>query len=261
MRNMTAVTAYFLLDGDISQMATMEARLRAVGFRLYRSTSGTYPGFPRDEEAEYQRALRYLFENRVPGWWNQRMVDRQICTQEEFDKALNVAAAEPDPVTPPSLVAEYLQNIGLPPGKSAARQDYRPSTQALVAGAKAYAAEMQSRGFNRIDFIVGLDALLNGDDPEAAMQASYDRRHAPKVDGKIVDGHYLVKLAPTDWWKAVTLQGGRATGRWIAGETDAAAIEGEWRGPMPADHIDQIEATTDHSGRLFRTPHFDPDNP
>jgi hypothetical protein len=80
--------AYFLLEGDLNQMGIMERRLRDGGFNVARSSSGTYPGFPKDQEAEYLRALKWLYERRVEGWWNQRLVEHKVCTQAEFDAAL-----------------------------------------------------------------------------------------------------------------------------------------------------------------------------
>lgn len=80
--------AYFRLDGDLCQMAAMARTLRAAGFAVV--NSGVFPGFARDDEEGYVRALRHLFEHRVEGWWNQKrdLVKYGVCTQEEFDRAL-----------------------------------------------------------------------------------------------------------------------------------------------------------------------------
>lgn len=80
--------AYFLLTGDLCQMGTMEELLTRAGFPVARSQSGTYPGFKKADEAEYLRALKHLFNCRIDGWWNQPLVERGICTQAEFDEAL-----------------------------------------------------------------------------------------------------------------------------------------------------------------------------
>lgn len=80
--------AYFVFEGDLNQMGIIYARLLWAGFRVVKSD--VYPGFPRDQEEEYIKALRFLFDNRVEGWWNQErdLVRYEICTQGEFDKAL-----------------------------------------------------------------------------------------------------------------------------------------------------------------------------
>jgi len=80
--------AYYCLDGDLCQMGIMESRLRRAGFNVVRSQSGTYPGFRECDLDEYKRALKYLFDRRVPGWWNQKLIDHGICTQQEYDAAL-----------------------------------------------------------------------------------------------------------------------------------------------------------------------------
>lgn len=83
------VHAYYILSGDLNQMGTMERVLREAGFNVIRSQSGTYPGFPQDAEEEYKRALKYLFDNRIAGWWNQHDLTKYgLVTKEEFDEAL-----------------------------------------------------------------------------------------------------------------------------------------------------------------------------
>jgi hypothetical protein len=72
----------------------MEQRLLDAGFSVVRSGSGTYPGFPVGEKEKYKKALRYLFEHRVRGWWNQPMREHGICTEEEFSQALEEAKEE-----------------------------------------------------------------------------------------------------------------------------------------------------------------------
>lgn len=80
--------AYFVFQGDLNQMGILYARLLEAGFPVVKSD--VYPGFPRDQEEEYIRALRFVFDNRIEGWWNQErdLIKHEICTQEEFDKAL-----------------------------------------------------------------------------------------------------------------------------------------------------------------------------
>jgi hypothetical protein len=82
--------AYYLLDGDLNQMSFMERTLKSAGFNVVRSTSGTYPGFPEDAEHEYIRALKFLWDRQITGWWNQKlaMIRHGVCTAEEFDQVL-----------------------------------------------------------------------------------------------------------------------------------------------------------------------------
>ena len=81
-------TAYYVFDGDLQQMGTIYTVLLEAGFKVVKSN--VYPGFPRDQLEEYIRALRYVYENRIKGWWNQEkdLIKHEICTQEEYDKAL-----------------------------------------------------------------------------------------------------------------------------------------------------------------------------
>lgn len=80
--------AYYLLDGDLSQMGIMHDRLLARGYPVVKSD--VYPGFRREHLDLYVSALRYLYESRVEGWWNQerKLIEHGICTQEEYDRAL-----------------------------------------------------------------------------------------------------------------------------------------------------------------------------
>ena len=80
--------AHYTLTGDLCQLDTMEIVLKAVGFDIVKSD--VYPGFPKSKEDEFIRALNYLYQHRVQGWWNQEkaLIDNKICTQLEFDKAM-----------------------------------------------------------------------------------------------------------------------------------------------------------------------------
>jgi hypothetical protein len=82
--------AYHIFSGDLCQMGTMGRVLREAGFAVI--TSGTYPGFPKEAEDEYVRALKYLYDHRVDGWWGQRgkLIEHKVCTEAEFDTALDV---------------------------------------------------------------------------------------------------------------------------------------------------------------------------
>ncbi len=80
--------AYFTFDGDLNQMGIIYSRLLDAGFPVVKS--GVYPGFPRVQEGQYSKALRFLYESKTEGWWNQErnLVQYSICTQEEFDRVL-----------------------------------------------------------------------------------------------------------------------------------------------------------------------------
>lgn len=80
--------AYYLLSGDLIQMSRMEDALRQAGFRVARSD--VYPGFYEEDKERYLAALRYLFDRRIEGWWNQEreMVQQGTCTQREYDVAI-----------------------------------------------------------------------------------------------------------------------------------------------------------------------------
>jgi hypothetical protein len=72
----------YLFSGDLSQMGTMGERLRQAGFDV--RNSDVYPAIQGTEEIK--RALKFIFDNKVPGWWNQRhgMLKYGLCTEEEF---------------------------------------------------------------------------------------------------------------------------------------------------------------------------------
>jgi len=59
------------------------------GFSVVKSD--VYPGFPREAEEEFVRALKHVFEHRIEGWWGQRenLLKYQVCTEEEYWNALN----------------------------------------------------------------------------------------------------------------------------------------------------------------------------
>lgn len=80
--------AYYLLDGDLCQMGTMQRWLREHGFPVVKS--GVYPGFKKEDKDQYVAALKALWENRVDGWWNQKraMVEHGVCAEDAFGRAL-----------------------------------------------------------------------------------------------------------------------------------------------------------------------------
>lgn len=80
--------AYYTLSGDLGQMGTMYRFLLDRGYPVVKWD--VHPGFAKDQEAQYIRALRDIFEWRVEGWWNQErdLVKYGVCTQEAYDLAL-----------------------------------------------------------------------------------------------------------------------------------------------------------------------------
>ena len=82
--------AYYIFDGDLNQMGLIEDALRGAGFPVVKSD--VYPGFPENDKETYVRALRFVYERRIEGWWNQRekLIEHGICTEDEFKIALGV---------------------------------------------------------------------------------------------------------------------------------------------------------------------------
>lgn len=80
--------AYYTFGGDLCQMGIIKRELQEAGFLVVQND--VYPGFPKDQEDEYKKALAYIFKKRIEGWWSQKeaLVKYGICTQEEFRKAL-----------------------------------------------------------------------------------------------------------------------------------------------------------------------------
>lgn len=78
--------AYYLLYGDLSQMGIMKRVLQESGRFPTLTYADVYPGFAKDDEENYVRALCFLFERRVAGWWNQRekLIRYGICTEDEY---------------------------------------------------------------------------------------------------------------------------------------------------------------------------------
>jgi len=87
--NMNDNRAYYIFDGDLHQMGVIYTTLLNAGFPVVKNN--VYPGFTESNQDEYKRALLYLFERRVEGWWNQRskLIEYGICTQAEYMAALN----------------------------------------------------------------------------------------------------------------------------------------------------------------------------
>lgn len=81
--------AYYIFDGDLNQMGIIYTTLLRAGFPVVKNN--VYPGFPKNQEDKYKEALKYLFENRIEGWWSQRskLLEYKICTEEEFKEALD----------------------------------------------------------------------------------------------------------------------------------------------------------------------------
>ena len=76
------------LTGDLSQMGTMGRVLRTAGFDV--RNADVYPVIQGREEIV--RALRYLWDHMIDGWWNQSdaMVKYGICTFDEYRERLSL---------------------------------------------------------------------------------------------------------------------------------------------------------------------------
>lgn len=74
------------LYGDLSQMGTMSQVLKDQGFDVR-----NWDVHPVIQGEEIPKALRYLYDYKIHGWWNQQeaLIKYNICTQEDFSKALN----------------------------------------------------------------------------------------------------------------------------------------------------------------------------
>ncbi len=79
-------TLRHFLDGDVLQMAEQKAFLISRGLRI--GVSEGKPGF--DNEADYKKALKFIWGDRFDGWWNYRVAFEQykICTTDEFQAAI-----------------------------------------------------------------------------------------------------------------------------------------------------------------------------
>lgn len=86
--------ACYTLKGDLHQMGTMEAFLRAEGLPVVKNN--VYPGFMEKDLEEYKKALGLLFRCRVEGWWNQRvaLLEHGICTEEQYSEALGISSTK-----------------------------------------------------------------------------------------------------------------------------------------------------------------------
>jgi hypothetical protein len=71
-------------NGDLCQMMAQAEALRNGGFDVGRRD--VYPTVPAKDR---ERAVRFLWERRVEGWWNlEHDLVPKIISQEEFDLAL-----------------------------------------------------------------------------------------------------------------------------------------------------------------------------
>lgn len=75
----------FTLRGDLHQMSEQKRFLSQCGLKI--GQAGVYPGFFSEED--YERGLKIIWENKVPGWWHyeDEYVARGICTSEDFQRA------------------------------------------------------------------------------------------------------------------------------------------------------------------------------
>lgn len=80
--------AYYIFSGDLGQMGLIYEALLQAGFEVVKRN--VYPGFPEDQVDEFRRALDFVFERRIEGWWNQReaLLKYEICTENEYEAAL-----------------------------------------------------------------------------------------------------------------------------------------------------------------------------
>lgn len=70
-------------------MSAQERFLRERGFKM--GHSDVYAMVETEEEQ--RRAIEAIWKARVEGWWNHRLIDLGIATQEEFDQALDIECA------------------------------------------------------------------------------------------------------------------------------------------------------------------------
>ncbi len=71
------------LQGDLCQMSNQKSALRLAGFEV-----GQTDVYPTIAEEDIERALLYLYLNKVDGWWNyeELFIKHNICTKEQFWK-------------------------------------------------------------------------------------------------------------------------------------------------------------------------------
>lgn len=71
----------FLLSGDLNQMSNQRSHLISIGLDV-RQTD-VYPAIKKEDVLV---ALRSIYKNRIPGWWNyeKECLQYEICTLQEF---------------------------------------------------------------------------------------------------------------------------------------------------------------------------------
>lgn len=81
-------SAYYTFDGDLNQMAIIYEALKHARFPVTRS--GVSPAFTKSKKYQYIKALKFLWNEKIEGWWNQRdaMIEHSICTIEQFTTIL-----------------------------------------------------------------------------------------------------------------------------------------------------------------------------
>jgi hypothetical protein len=81
----------FHCDGDLSQMAAQKSHLESIGVSTQQDD--VYPCI-RKEDVE--KALRSIWQHRIPGWWHYREKYKAfgICSGEDFDSALDFQIEE-----------------------------------------------------------------------------------------------------------------------------------------------------------------------
>jgi len=70
-----------LLNGDLGQMCRQKSALRMAGFIV-----GQTDIYPTVEESDVERALLFIYINKIDGWWNYEsdFINHGICTKEQF---------------------------------------------------------------------------------------------------------------------------------------------------------------------------------
>ena len=76
----------YIFDGDLNQMFEQKKYLKSQGFDV--KIADVYPYVETEEE--YEKALKLIYENSIPGWWHYlgNYEEYKICTKKEFSLKL-----------------------------------------------------------------------------------------------------------------------------------------------------------------------------
>jgi len=71
----------FLLSGDLNQMSIQRSHLVTIGLDVRQTDV-----YPAIKSEDVPKAIRSIYENRVPGWWHyqKECLQYEICTEQEF---------------------------------------------------------------------------------------------------------------------------------------------------------------------------------